>query len=579
MATYSELANKEIYGQTTPVVESALPTPPITPPTPAGGTPVAKPVSVISTDKAKADVATNQSDLLKTLQEMQARLGVIQTSADKLAEEEKQAKLAEQNAQADTTAKDLATLGITPEKTAEQIAIEQQQAVVQSYQDELNTANTKMDNWVVANNERTASIIANLKSQYAARAKQVEDVYMRQSKSQEQLGIRLGTTRHGADSTGGILTEIENKKQTKLSELDIELQGLILEAEQASSDNEFKVLSQRMSSVQEKQDEAQKELQDLQKIALQRNQEMEDEVKTVKRQSIIAGMLNEGSSIGDILESGQFSVDEINGVVDVILKGQKQSDETSLGAYTDIEGNRIQPFYNKSTGEYREIALGKTTYSEEEKANISLQKSMQLEQFKAGLKASEVVDSGLVGAILENPELFNQLTATEKGKVAPELNKLGFTAFGKPLSDTAIKEITTTELALEGVKDLMENVKINEQYIGPISGIQSLNPYSKARQVQADLDRIRQRVGKALEGGVLRKEDEEKYKKILATMFDTPETALYKLKQLEVDLQREVSTYKNNQLLSGRNVPEKDKVDNMTDEEAFQEYLKANQAK
>jgi hypothetical protein len=45
--------------------------------------------------------------------------------------------------------------------------------------------------------------------------------------------------------------------------------------------------------------------------------------------------------------------------------------------------------------------------------------------------------------------------------------------------------------------------------------MQTVNPWSGSRKVQAEIDRVRQLVGKALEGGVLRKEDEEKYKKIL----------------------------------------------------------------
>ena len=161
---------------------------------------------------------------------------------------------------------------------------------------------------------------------------------------------------------------------------------------------------------------------------------------------------------------------------------------------------------------------------------------------------------GLVSTVLENPELFNQLTPSEKAKIAPALNKLGFTAFGKPLSDTAIVAITQTETALEGVKELKDIIKANEKYLGPISGLARFNPYSPAKQVQADVDRIRQRVGKALEGGVLRKEDEEKYKKILATLADTPTTAIYKINQLISDLEREVGTFKKNQALSGRNV-------------------------
>jgi len=169
---------------------------------------------------------------------------------------------------------------------------------------------------------------------------------------------------------------------------------------------------------------------------------------------------------------------------------------------------------------------------------------------KAGTTGGTLID-----AIIENPSLFNQLTPTDKAKVVPQLYAKGFTQFGKPLSDTAIKEITQSESALLGLNDLKTKIQGNEQYLGPIRGLQRFNPYSQAREIQSDVDRIRQQVGKALEGGVLRKEDEEKYKKILATLADVPETALYKIDALISSIGRDVETYKNNQLLSGRNVP------------------------
>jgi len=92
----------------------------------------------------------------------------------------------------------------------------------------------------------------------------------------------------------------------------------------------------------------------------------------------------------------------------------------------------------------------------------------------------------------------------------------------------------------------------NEQYIGPITGLQRFNPWSKARQIQADVDRVKQTVGKALEGGVLRKEDEDKYKKILATLADTPETAIYKIDALISSIQRNIDNYKSLQQSAGR---------------------------
>ncbi|HYC56721.1 MAG TPA: hypothetical protein VEL28_17455, partial [Candidatus Binatia bacterium] len=57
-----------------------------------------------------------------------------------------------------------------------------------------------------------------------------------------------------------------------------------------------------------------------------------------------------------------------------------------------------------------------------------------------------------------------------------------------------------------------------------------------AKQRQAVIDRVKQVIGKALEGGVLRKEDEYKYAKILPTIGDTPAVAKSKLDGLETAL-------------------------------------------
>jgi hypothetical protein len=54
-----------------------------------------------------------------------------------------------------------------------------------------------------------------------------------------------------------------------------------------------------------------------------------------------------------------------------------------------------------------------------------------------------------------------------------------------------------------------------------------------AKSKQAVIDRVKQVIGKALEGGVLRKEDEYKYTKILPTIGDVPEVVEAKLAGLE----------------------------------------------
>lgn len=65
-----------------------------------------------------------------------------------------------------------------------------------------------------------------------------------------------------------------------------------------------------------------------------------------------------------------------------------------------------------------------------------------------------------------------------------------------------------------------------------------------AKKTQAVIDRVKQAIGKAFEGGVLRKEDEAKYAKILPTISDAPEIVVSKLDGLEAAIklrkQREV---------------------------------------
>lgn len=58
---------------------------------------------------------------------------------------------------------------------------------------------------------------------------------------------------------------------------------------------------------------------------------------------------------------------------------------------------------------------------------------------------------------------------------------------------------------------------------------------SKGRQAMIDL--VKQVIGKGLEGGVLRKEDEEKYKNILPLIGDAPEVVASKITNLERELE------------------------------------------
>lgn len=123
------------------------------------------------------------------------------------------------------------------------------------------------------------------------------------------------------------------------------------------------------------------------------------------------------------------------------------------------------------------------------------------------------------------------------------------------LSDAAIKEVSDLQAALTDLGNLSQTLQSNTRFTGPVRGaVAAANPFSDARKVQAEIDRVRQVVGKALEGGVLRKEDEEKYRKILPTINDTPELAQAKIQSLNRAIQDRMLTYINLQNTRGGGV-------------------------
>jgi len=125
-------------------------------------------------------------------------------------------------------------------------------------------------------------------------------------------------------------------------------------------------------------------------------------------------------------------------------------------------------------------------------------------------------------------------------------------ASGRPLpagnADTLAQGKQLSTGVLGGLDTLVDD---NKKMFGPISGaIHSVNPYDKkGQEIDAELRRARQSIGSYLEGGVLRKEDEIKYEKMLPKLNDLPEVAKEKLKGIQallINKQKEyLSSYEN----------------------------------
>lgn len=106
--------------------------------------------------------------------------------------------------------------------------------------------------------------------------------------------------------------------------------------------------------------------------------------------------------------------------------------------------------------------------------------------------------------------------------------------------DTSLDDLTVLRAAVSGKPGVKDTPA--EKATGARAKIGAMVPNfvteytgwgSDAKSKQAVIDRVKQVIGKALEGGVLRKEDEYKYEKILPTIGDPPEVVETKLAGLE----------------------------------------------
>lgn len=101
-----------------------------------------------------------------------------------------------------------------------------------------------------------------------------------------------------------------------------------------------------------------------------------------------------------------------------------------------------------------------------------------------------------------------------------------------------LADVSTSLNQLKSLRDQIGNLgtssRIGAALWDPITEATGLGAESKA--TQGVIERVKQIIGKTLEGGVLRKEDEVKYAKILPKIGDSPDVARAKLEGLEAAL-------------------------------------------
>lgn len=91
--------------------------------------------------------------------------------------------------------------------------------------------------------------------------------------------------------------------------------------------------------------------------------------------------------------------------------------------------------------------------------------------------------------------------------------------------------------------DIGGTIEANKDIFGPVMGnLSALNPYSeRAQTIDGQVRTAAQSFGRYMEGGVLRKEDEIKYRKMFPALGDTPEVARNKLALIDRQLKQKLT--------------------------------------
>jgi hypothetical protein len=124
-------------------------------------------------------------------------------------------------------------------------------------------------------------------------------------------------------------------------------------------------------------------------------------------------------------------------------------------------------------------------------------------------------------------------------RLAPAMVEMGISLTKpRPMPMAFIRQISEYNAALAEL-DALEKVIDEYGGVGLVQGVMSWKWWrgTDSQNALAAINVARQRIGRTLEGGVLRKEDEEKYKTILPTILDADSLARFKMANLKKMIQ------------------------------------------
>ena len=379
--------------------------------------------------------------------------------------------------------------------------------------------------------------IQSIKNLYTQRKEQMKDINKRLLGQLSTIGYRTDSFKYGGAMFGGIVSAAESQGVQRLAELDAEESSLIASAQQAYQSKDWELLSQKMNLIEKQREVKQKELENIQKLAIDKNKTLLEDLNfNSKKSELIAPYLVNFLTGDEETDTALIDkVAEAQGIPAIILAGELSKHKASKEKESLTEEIKEFSFENA-----QRVKQGLKPYKtlQEYRGAIERQKK-EIEGLGGGSSGDPIRDArtifeggGLGINDLPTKGNYRSLVQAELNKLRTEALKtndvfgiMRASAGGKDVADTFIQAFDKALNVVYQISDLQE--AINGESTGPIWGIiRSNNPYDvKAQQLQAQIAAIVPNLARGVYGevGVLTDNDIKNYSKTLPKLTNLEE--------------------------------------------------------
>jgi hypothetical protein len=242
-----------------------------------------------------------------------------------------------------------------------------------------------------------------------------------------------------------------------------------------------------------------------------------------------------GPNIGQVIGMGLAGLGEAISGRPYLQTTMKQAQDSLEQRVKNIEAEKTT-FEEKDTRnpdsfisqKYRELAAKYMNKSPDELAGMS---AYQIAKVLPTVKG--IYEADLMASQKEANRLFRekQLSLQEEQIKATKSEKEAEAKKGKIIGAPTVVNVNEGAASARKLPDIDVLIESNKDIFGPIGGTaRSINPYdTRAQSIDAEMRAASQQFGRYMEGGVLRKEDEDKYRRMFPKIGDTYSVAKNKL--------------------------------------------------